>query len=104
VREGGRHVLQGGDRQPLRAERPADAAREAVRFLGIIRRAVAHRRGFRYVGLVDTFRGHPSCNDDADDWINDLHLTDTGESFHPNEAGQRAIARRLAAVAPRFFR
>jgi lysophospholipase L1-like esterase len=78
--------------------------RAAVKFLGIIRREVARHRGFRYVGLVKTFRGHPACNDDADDWINDLHLTDTGESFHPNEAGQRAIARRLEAVAPRFFK
>lgn len=77
--------------------------RAAIKLNGSIRRAVGDRRGFRFVGLVKTFLGHGACNDDAPDWINDLHLTDKQESFHPNENGHKAIARRLRQVAPRFF-
>jgi hypothetical protein len=77
--------------------------RTAVRLNGSIRRAVGKRRGFRFVSLVSTFRGHPACNSDAEDWINSLVETDTQESFHPNEAGHRAIARHLRKVAPRYF-
>jgi lysophospholipase L1-like esterase len=78
--------------------------RAARKLNSSIRRAVGKRRGFRFVGLVDTFRDHPACSSSTEDWINNYHETDSDESFHPNEAGHRAIAERLARVAPRFFR
>jgi lysophospholipase L1-like esterase len=77
--------------------------RAAVRLNRNIRRAIGDRRGFRFVGLVKTFLGHPACNNDAADWINGVVATDKQESFHPNEAGHRAIAARLRSGAPGFF-
>jgi lysophospholipase L1-like esterase len=78
--------------------------RAADRLNATIRRAIGRRRGFRFVGLVRTFIVHPACNDAKTDWINSLVETDRQESFHPNAAGHRAIARRLARVAPHFFK
>jgi hypothetical protein len=88
-------AMDSGDAPPIH--------RAAVRLNGSIRRAVGNRRGFRFVSLVSTFRGHPACNSDAEDWINSIVETDKDESFHPNEAGHRAIARHLRKVAPRYF-
>jgi lysophospholipase L1-like esterase len=78
--------------------------RAGVRLNRSIRRVVGSRRGFRFIGLVSTFQGHPACDDGAADWINGVNLKDTQESFHPNAPGHRAIAAHLAAVAPGFFR
>ncbi len=88
-------AMDSGDAAPIH--------RTAVRLNRSIRRAVGNRRGFRCVSLVTTFRGHPACNSDAEDWINSIVETDRNESFHPNEAGHRAIARHLRSVAPRYF-
>ena len=77
--------------------------RAQVRLNRAIRAAIGKRRGFRFVSLVRTFRDHPACNDDAVDWINGVE-SDRQESFHPDEAGHRAIAAHLEAVAPQFFR
>ncbi|MFV0450856.1 MAG: hypothetical protein ACK5LS_01220 [Propioniciclava sp.] len=30
--------------------------------------------------------------DDGNEWINYIHLDDTGESFHPNQGGYDAMA------------
>jgi lysophospholipase L1-like esterase len=78
--------------------------RRARKLNRTIRRAIGRRHGFRFVGLVRPFLAHPACNSEAADWINSLVETDRQESFHPNAAGHRAIARRLARAAPRFFR
>jgi hypothetical protein len=74
------------------------------RINGSIRKAIGNRRGFRFIDLVPTFRDHPACNDDAEDWINGVHLSDTQESFHPNEKGHLAIALKLLSAAPGFFK
>lgn len=78
--------------------------RAGRRLNGSIQNAIGDRRGFRFIGLVATFKDHPACNSDADDWINGIHKTDLDESFHPNEKGHFAIAGRLAAAAPGFFK
>jgi lysophospholipase L1-like esterase len=78
--------------------------RAAKKLNGAIRDAIGGRRGFRFVALVPTFLGHPACNGAAADWINGVVSSDRQESFHPNESGHRAIASKLAAAAPRFFR
>jgi hypothetical protein len=77
--------------------------RAADRLNATIRRAIGKRGGFRFVGLVRTFIVHPAWNDANTVWINSLVETDRQESFHPNATGHRAIARRLARVAPQFF-
>lgn len=78
--------------------------RAATRINASIRRAIGNRRGFRFVSLIRSFLPHPACNEEATDWINSLVETDRQESFHPNAAGHRAIARRLRRAAGRYFR
>jgi lysophospholipase L1-like esterase len=77
--------------------------RAARKLNSTIQGTVGRRPGFRFVGLVQTFLGHPACNDDAADWINGFEANYVDASFHPNETGNRAIALRIASVAGRFF-
>ncbi len=77
--------------------------RTATRVNGTIRKAIGNRRGFRFVGLVTTFKDHPACNKNSTDWINGVVGGDADRSFHPNTLGHDAIARRLRAVAPQYF-
>lgn len=78
--------------------------RAATLLNNVIAGTVGERPDFRFVGLVRTFVGHAACDDDTVDWINGIVPSDSQESFHPNAAGHRAIAARLASAAPRFFR
>jgi lysophospholipase L1-like esterase len=81
------------------------ALHHAVKMLnGNIQRVIGDRHGFRFIGLVSTFKDHPACNDGVADWINGVHVSDTAESFHPNKLGHAAIAAHLEQVAPRFFK
>jgi hypothetical protein len=76
----------------------------AVRVNGAIRETVQRHRGFTFVGLAKTFRGHTACNHGSEDWINAYDGGDGRKrSFHPNVPGNAAIAQRIRDVAPRFF-
>lgn len=78
--------------------------RAATLVNGAIADTVGRRPRFRFVGLVRTFLGHPACNKDATDWINGVTRLAGGDaSFHPNVAGNAAIAARIRQAAPRFF-
>jgi len=62
--------------------------------------AATARVGGTYVDLVPLFLGHSSCEaDPRQSWINTVSLTDPVFSFHPNAAGQAAIAAALTAPA-----
>jgi lysophospholipase L1-like esterase len=78
--------------------------RRAARQLnGSIKSAIGKRRGFRFVGLVQTFLEHPACNRGVADWIN-AGTDPIEESFHPNRLGHEAIANRLRGAAKRWFK
>ncbi|WP_298458993.1 GDSL-type esterase/lipase family protein [uncultured Cellulomonas sp.] len=63
--------------------------------------AAAQAVGAVYVDLVEPFAGHSSCETDpAQSWINTLTPSDPVASFHPNVAGQQAIALALASAVP----
>ena len=49
-------------------------------------------------------RTTPRATTAAADWINGIVPSDKQESFHPNEAGHRAIAAHLRQAAPGYFR
>ncbi|GAB7192213.1 SGNH/GDSL hydrolase family protein [Kineococcus sp. NUM-3379] len=62
--------------------------------------ATAERAGAVYVDLAGPFTGHSSCEENpARSWINTLTPQDPVASFHPNRAGQRAIACALARAS-----
>ena len=62
--------------------------------------ATAERTGAVYVDLVAPFTGHSSCEENpARSWINTLTPQDPVASFHPDRAGQRAIACALVKAA-----
>ena len=59
--------------------------------------AATVRAGGTYVDLVPAFLGHSSCETDPTrSWINTVTLADPVRSFHPNAAGQAAIANALS--------
>ena len=66
--------------------------------------ASAQQVGATYVDLSGPFSGHSSCeNDPASSWIRTITPSDPVASFHPNVAGQVAIAAALArAIVPVF--
>lgn len=70
-----------------------------------IREVVQGRHKFKFVGLYKTFKDHPACNKDAQDWINGISkiAPDHKASFHPNVEGNAAIAAHIREVAPHFF-
>lgn len=77
--------------------------RAATLLNNVIEGTVGERPKFRFIGLVRTFLGHSACNEDAVDWIHGVVPSDRDESFHPTEAGQRAIAARLVQAASKRF-
>lgn len=58
--------------------------------LARVQRRLARRAGFRFLDPRAAFLGHAVC--DEIEWINGLS-NPTGESYHPNVAGNRAYAR-----------
>lgn len=57
-------------------------------------RAAAQSAGFDYVDISDVLQGHDLCAS-HDSWINHALPHEVQESFHPNIAGQAAIAHRV---------
>lgn len=78
----------------------------ATKLNNVIDATVGLRPKFKFVGVVRAFLGHSACNKGATDWINGISpgLAGGDGSFHPNVLGNRAIAARIKAAAPRFFR
>ncbi|WP_327364423.1 SGNH/GDSL hydrolase family protein [Streptomyces sp. NBC_01296] len=66
----------------------ADAANRAIK-------TAARAAGFEYVDVGDVMAGHDVCA--SDNWINRALTHAVQQSFHPNSAGQRAIAARVLA-------
>ncbi|MEV0530566.1 SGNH/GDSL hydrolase family protein [Kitasatospora sp. NPDC050463] len=64
----------------------ADAANRAIR-------TAARSAGFEYVDVSDVMTGHDVCS--SENWINRVLIHEVQRSFHPNAAGQRAIAARV---------
>ncbi|GHO97638.1 hypothetical protein KSF_076860 [Reticulibacter mediterranei] len=50
--------------------------------------------GVSFVDGASTFQGHEACtSDQSAEWINEVTLTNTTGSFHPNQLGNEAYAK-----------
>ena len=80
-----------------RAKRQAlnDAADE----LSVVIAEAASRAGARYVDVREAFADHGVCS--SEPWINAL-VNPTGDSYHPNKAGQAAYFEALTAGIRKF--
>ena len=77
---------------------------DAADRLDAVLASVARVRGFRFVDPRAAFAAHGLCSPER--WINPFVREDGAikGSFHPNVAGQRALADLLAATNPDVFR
>lgn len=68
--------------------------------------SVARRHGFRFVDPRAAFAAHGVCSDPSGRWINPYMREEdaVNGSFHPNAAGQRALADLVAAANRDVFR
>jgi lysophospholipase L1-like esterase len=76
------------------SKRKRQALNDAADELSGVIAAAAKRAGARYVDVREAFADHGVCS--AKPWINAL-VSPTGDSYHPNKAGQAAYFEALTA-------
>ena len=88
----------------FRAERAL--LNQAADRLDAVVASVARKHGFRFVDPRAAFKAHGLCSPVSSRWINP-YMREEGAlngSFHPNAAGQQALADLIAAANPDVFR